>query len=158
MGTIRLKDNPESATRTAHSVAAVDSVRCEVQMDQHSIVIDEPPERGGDDTGASPLYHLAASLASCQTVQVVKVAQAMRLDIGPVKIDATIDTGKGEGREKSALILRIVGAKMVISINSDASEAKIERLKQLSLDRCPIGALLEDAGVVPEIVWNIEQQ
>ena len=44
-------------------------------------------------------------------------------------------------------VMNFSGATMIISIETDASEAKIERLKQLSIDRCPVGALMDDAGV-----------
>ncbi len=155
MSAIKLKEKPEPRTRTARSVTAAGTVRCDIQMDNHAIIIDEPPERGGKDDGASPLLHFSAALASCQTVQVVKVAEAMRLKYGEIKIDAIIDSGMGEGREADSKILRFVGAKMIISIETDEPDTKVERLKQLSIDRCPIGALLDDAGIEPEVEWHI---
>ena len=155
MAAIKLKEKPEGRSRTANSVTQPGTVRCDIKMDDHAIIVDEPPERGGKDEGASPLLHFSASLASCQTVQVVKVAEAMRLEFGEIKIDAILDTASGEGREQDSRIIRFVRAKMIISIETNASEAKIERLKQLSIDRCPIGALLDDAGVEPEVEWVI---
>ena len=156
MATLKLKEVEEANTRTARSLKAAGGLRCDVEMEGHTTIIDEPPERGGKDQGATPLLHLSAALASCQTVQIAKVAEAMRVELGEIKIDATIDTGRGDGREDNSRIIRIVGAKMVITIQTNASEKKIERLKRLALDRCPIGALLEDAGVEPELVWHIE--
>ncbi|MBT5330457.1 MAG: OsmC family protein [Porticoccaceae bacterium] len=155
MATLRIKEIEEANTRTAKSVMAAGGLRCNVEMEGHITVIDEPPERGGTNMGATPLLHMSAALASCQTVQIAKVAESMRLNFGEIKIDATIDTGRGDGREDGARIIRIVGAKMVVSIETDASEKKIERLKRLAVDRCPIGALLDDAGVEPEIIWQI---
>ncbi len=154
MATLKLKEVEEENTRTAKSLMAPGGLRCDVEMDGHTVVIDEPPERGGTNLGATPLLHLSAALATCQTVQIAKVAAAMRLDFGEIKIDATIDTGRGDGREEKSRIIRIVAAKMVVSIQTNVSEKKLVRLQQLALDRCPIGALLEDAGVVPEVVWN----
>ena len=155
MATLRLKEIEEPNSRTANSVMPSGGLRCNIEMQGHSAVIDEPPERGGKDQGASPLLHFSAALASCQSVQVAKVAQAMRLDYGEIKIDATLDTGRGDGREDGARIIRFVGARMVISIQTNASEKKIERLKTLAVDRCPVSALLDDAGIEPDIVWNI---
>ncbi len=155
MTAIKLKEKPEPRIRRANSVTQPGTVRCDVTMDNHSIIIDEPPSRGGKDEAASPLLHLSAALASCQTVQVVKVAEAMRLKFGEIKIDAIINSGGGEGREKDSLIIRFISAKMIISIETNEPEAKIERLKQLSIDRCPIGALFDDAGIVPEVEWHI---
>ena len=156
MASLRLKEVQEENTRTAKSEMQSGGLRCDVEMDGHTTIIDEPNERGGSNEGATPLLHLAAAFASCQTVQIAKVAQAMRLTIGNINIDATIDTGRDEGREMQSLIIRIIGAKLEITLETNASDKKISRLKQLALDRCPIGALLEDAGVIPEVVWNIK--
>ena len=155
MAAIKLKETPEPRTRTARSVTAPGTVRCDIQLDNHSIVIDEPEERGGKDAAAAPLLHFSAALASCQTVQVIKVAEAMRLKFGEIKIDATVDIGGGEGREKDSQIIRFIGAKMIISIETNEPETKLERLKQLSIARCPIGALLDDGGVEPEVEWHV---
>ena len=155
MAAIKLKEKPEGRIRIAKSINQPGTVRCDITMDNHQIIIDEPAERGGKDEAASPLLHFSAALASCQTVQVVKVAEAMRLKIGEIKIDAVLELGSGEGREKDSRIIRFQVAKMIISVETNESEAKIERLKQLSIDRCPIGALLDDAGIEPEVTWNI---
>ena len=155
MATLRIKEIAEENSRTAKSVMPAGGLRCDVEMHGHTTVIDEPPERGGTDQGATPLLHFAAAFASCQTVQIAKVAESMRLKFGEIKIDATIDTGRDDGREAGARIIRIVGAKLEISIETNESEKKIERLKTLAVDRCPVGALLDDGGVVPELVWTI---
>ncbi len=155
MATLRIKEIAEANSRTAKSAMAAGGMRCDVEMEGHTTIIDEPPERGGTDQGATPLLHFSAAFASCQTVQIAKVAESMRLKLGEIKIDATIDTGRDDGRETGARIIRIVGAKLVVSIETNESEKKIDRLKLLAVDRCPVGALLDDAGVEPEFVWNI---
>lgn len=155
MATLRIKEIAEANSRTAKSVMPAGGLRCDVEMEGHTTIIDEPPERGGTDEGATPLLHFSAAFASCQTVQIAKVAESMRLKFGEIKIDATIDTGRDDGREAGARIIRIVGAKLDISIETNESEKKIERLKTLAVDRCPVGALLDDAGVVPELIWTI---
>lgn len=156
MATLKLKEIEEANTRTAKSVMPADGLLCNVEMEGHTAVIDEPPERGGTNQGATPLLHLSAAFATCQTVQIAKVAKAMRVEYGDINIDATIETGRGDGREDKSRIIRIVGAKLEVSMKTNASEKKLARLQQLALDRCPIGALLEDAGVEPEIHWDVQ--
>lgn len=155
MTTLRIKEIQEANSRVAKSVMPAGGLRCNVEMEGHATIIDEPPERGGTNQGATPLLHFSAGLGTCQTVQIAKVAESMRLRFGEIKIDAIIDTGRDDGREVGSRIIRIVGAKMIISIETNENEKKIARLKMLALDRCPIGALLSDAGVEPEIEWNI---
>lgn len=154
MASIRLKEQFECNTRTATAVTTSRSLHCDITMDNHSAIIDEPPERGGEDGGATPLLHFAASFASCQAIQVAKVAQAMRIEYGQIKIDVTLDTARSVGRENDTRIIRFVGAKMVINVESSASDAKLARLETLAIDRCPIGALLDDAAVETAVVWN----
>ena len=75
---IRQKERVGASTRNVEAICSA-GVRCEIStQDGHLIVTDEPEARGGTNTGASPLAHLTASLASCQVVQIVKVAAAMR--------------------------------------------------------------------------------
>jgi putative redox protein len=59
----------------------------------HTIVVDEPPDAGGTDTGPSPGRLLAASLASCTAVTIEMYAERKGWDAGPVEVevDATYD-------------------------------------------------------------------
>jgi putative redox protein len=53
----------------------------------HTIVVDEPPDAGGTDTGPSPGRLLAASLASCTAVTMEMYAERKGWDIGAVEVD-----------------------------------------------------------------------
>ncbi len=59
----------------------------------HTIVVDEPPDAGGTDTGPSPARLLAASLASCTAVTLEIYAERKGWDVGSlvVDVDATYD-------------------------------------------------------------------
>lgn len=59
----------------------------------HTIVVDEPADAGGTDTGPSPGRLLAASLASCTAVTVEMYAERKGWEIGAVEVDvdATYD-------------------------------------------------------------------
>ncbi len=123
--------------------------------DNQTIMIDEPVERGGTGTAASPLMHLTASLGACQTVQIVKVAQAMRFKHGAINIKTSTTTDRVAAVEGDEKVMRFIGAELIIDIETNESEKKIERLKLLSEDRCPVGQLFTDAGYPPTIIWNI---
>lgn len=155
MAVVRQKEQVGRRSRVVESKCAAD-VRCEVTAGNHLIVTDEPPERGGKDEGAPPLYHLAASLAACQTVQIVKVAEAMRFNHGAINIQASATTDLIDGLEgNNNGVMHFCEADLVIDIETDESEAKIERLKSLSEDRCPVGRLFMEAGYPPSMTWNI---
>ena len=141
--------------RTVESTCP-EGVRCEVlAMDGHTIITDEPPERGGTGTAASPLMHFTASLATCQTVQIEKVAEAMRFKHGAINIKAATTTDLVPGVEGNDKVTRFCGAEMVIEIETDEPEKRVERLKTLSEDRCPVGNIFTDAGCEPAVTWNV---
>jgi putative redox protein len=59
----------------------------------HTIVVDEPHDSGGTDTGPSPGRLLAASLASCTAVTMEIYAERKGWEVGAVEVDvdATYD-------------------------------------------------------------------
>ena len=59
----------------------------------HTIVVDEPRDSGGTDTGPSPGRLLAASLASCTAVTMEIYAERKGWEVGAVEVDvdATYD-------------------------------------------------------------------
>jgi len=131
-------------------------VRCEmIDADGHTIISDEPVERGGDGTASAPLMYFTASLASCQAVQIRKVAKAMRLDLGAIEIKASAMIDRVEGVDKNDKVMRFCAAELVINIETDESAERIERLKTISEDMCPVGNLFSDAGYQPNMIWNI---
>lgn len=155
MVAIRQKEQVGRRTRTVESVCT-SGTRCDVTAGNHVIVTDEPPERGGKDEGAPPLFHLAASLATCQTVQIVKVAEAMRFKHGRVRVKASATTELVNGVEgNNAGVMHFCDAELVIDIETDENEQRIARLKALSEDRCPVGRLFAEAGYPPRMTWNV---
>jgi putative redox protein len=53
----------------------------------HEIVVDEPPDRGGTDTGPRPTQLLAASLAGCTAITIEMYADRKGWEIGPIEVD-----------------------------------------------------------------------
>lgn len=155
MAIVRQKEQVGRRTRTVQSSCKA-GVRCDVAAGNHTIVTDEAVERGGKDEGAPPLFHLAAALASCQTVQIVKVAEAMRFKHGAINIECSATTDLIDGVEGNANgVMHFCEAELVIDIETSESEQKLERLKSLSEDRCPVGRLFTEAGYPPKVTWNV---
>lgn len=151
---VRQKERVGRKTRTVESRCTA-GVRCDISAAGHVIVTDEPVERGGRDEGAPPLVHLTASLAACQTVQIVKVAEAMRFRHGAISIAASTTTDRVPGVAGNEPVMRFCAAELAIDIETDEPPRRVERLKALSEDRCPVGMLFADAGYPPAITWNV---
>jgi putative redox protein len=57
----------------------------------HSLLVDEPLEAGGTDTGPSPTRLLAASLASCIAITMEMYAGRKGWDLGDVGVDVEVE-------------------------------------------------------------------
>ncbi len=56
----------------------------------HTLLVDEPPDRGGTDRGPRPTQLLAASLAGCTAITVEMYADRKGWDVGPVEVDVDV--------------------------------------------------------------------
>lgn len=154
MAVVRQKEKVGRRTRVVES-RCIAGTGCDVATGDHVIVTDEAKGRGGNGEGAPPLYHLTAALASCQTVQIVKVAQAMRFKHGAINIRATATTDLVDGIEGNRDgVMHFEDAELFVDIETAEPDQKLERLMALSEDRCPVGRLFADAGYPPKMVWN----
>jgi putative redox protein len=66
--------------------------RHEVEIEGgHTIVVDEPLEAGGKDTGPSPTRLVAASLAGCTAVTIEMYAERKGWDVGQIEVDVDVE-------------------------------------------------------------------
>jgi putative redox protein len=56
----------------------------------HTLVVDEPAERGGTDTGPRSTQLLAASLAGCTAITVEMYADRKGWDVGSIEVDVDV--------------------------------------------------------------------
>jgi putative redox protein len=56
----------------------------------HAIVVDEPAQAGGTDSGPRPTLLLASSLASCTAITMEMYAERKGWDIGEVEVDVDV--------------------------------------------------------------------
>jgi putative redox protein len=62
----------------------------DIELEGHDLVVDEPPEAGGGDTGPRPTQLLGASLAGCIAITVEMYAQRKGWDVGAVEVDVEL--------------------------------------------------------------------
>ena len=68
--------------------ALVDGVRCTGKVRNFApIVVDEPPELGGQDKGANPVELLLVALGSCQEIMYAAMASMMGIKLDEVKVN-----------------------------------------------------------------------
>jgi putative redox protein len=59
----------------------------DVELEGHEVVVDEPPDHGGTDSGPRPTQLLGASLAGCIAITVEMYAERKGWDVGAVEVD-----------------------------------------------------------------------
>lgn len=67
--------------------ALVEGVRCTGKVRNFApIIVDEPPELGGQDKGANPVELLLVALGSCQEIMYAAMASMMGIKLDEVKV------------------------------------------------------------------------
>jgi putative redox protein len=103
----------------------------------HAMLVDEPPERGGTDTGPRPTQLLAASLAGCIAITVEMYADRKEWDVGAIEVDVDVAY---DGPVPSTYAV-------ALKLPSDLSEEQRRRLLVVAA-KCPVHKVLVGAATV----------
>jgi putative redox protein len=114
----------------------------DVKIRGHSLVTDEPDDRGGEDTGPSPQELLAASLASCTAITIEMYADRKGWEIGDVCVDVDYEPAQRGSPTKFA---------MNVHLPKELPEEQRERLMQIAA-KCPVHRTLEGEVMFEEKV------
>jgi putative redox protein len=97
----------------------------------HTLVVDEPPDRGGTDTGPRPTQLLAASLAGCTAITVEMYADRKGWDLGPIEVD--VDVGYDDTIPSTYAV--------ALKLPRELSEEQRQRLLTIAT-KCPVHKVL----------------
>ena len=97
----------------------------------HRLVVDEPPEAGGTDTGPRPTQLLAASLASCTAITVEMYADRKGWDVGALEVEVDV-AYDGHVPSTFAVGLKLPG---------ELSDEQRQRLLKIAA-KCPVHKVL----------------
>jgi len=105
----------------------------------HTVLVDEPTEAGGSDSGPSPSRLVAAGLASCVAVTIEMYAERKGWDVGAVEVDVDV-----EYRDFAPLSFAVT-----LRLPAELSDEQRERLLVIAR-RCPVHKVL--VGETPVVV------
>ena len=142
------------AVRTVRAVNEAGTRTVTQVRDYDPIVADEPDTLGGTNTGPSPLELALVSLVSCDGVIINGVAQAMKFDYARVELETSgqIDVRGAKGVAGVRPYFEKVD--LGITLTTDESDERFEKLQANVEFRCPIINLFRGAGVELNVTWR----
>lgn len=139
------------------SATGVSNARTDVDARGITIIIDEPPQRGGDNAGATPPETLLAALAGCTNRISHKIAEAKGIDIRDMTIGIEAPFDRRGVNLEAEVGVPFESIHLAIEVTSGASEADIEALKTDLRKFCPISKILRQAGTEIKETWTIKR-
>jgi len=104
---------------------------------EHTLLVDEPVDRGGTDSGPRPTRLLAASLAGCIAITVEMYAERKGWEIGLIEVDVEMEY---EGPVPSRFA---VGLMLPVELSAEQRE----RLLKIAT-HCPVHKVLAGEATV----------
>jgi len=103
----------------------------------HTLVVDEPEDRGGTDTGPRPTQLLAASLAGCTAITVEMYADRKGWEVGAIEVDVDVAY---DGTVPSTYAV-------ALKLPAELSDEQRQRLLVVAA-KCPVHKVLVGAASV----------
>ena len=105
----------------------------------HSLVLDLPEAKGGNDIAPTALELVVMGLAGCISTIWALVAKNSRLEYSNIEVAVEADMPEGAPT--------ITTARAIVTVDSDESEEKLQRVLEKTMQTCPVGRLYEKAGI-----------
>lgn len=141
---VKVKGTSETATRFA------------AEARQFSIVVDEPQELGGDDSGANPVEYLLAGYAGC--INVVAHLTAKELGINLRKLNISVQGNIDPSRLFGKSYKERAGFKDIsveFSPETDSDPKLISKWIEEIKNRCPVN---DNLSQPTPLSFNVSQQ
>jgi putative redox protein len=114
----------------------------QVEIRDHRITADEPPDLGGEDAGPSPQELLAASLASCTAITMEMYAYRKGWDVGDIVVDVDYEPAQRGSPTRFTMDFQLA---------KELPEDQREKLMQIAA-KCPVHRTLEGEVMFDENV------
>lgn len=122
-----------------------DGVNSTVAIRQFNVAVDEPAGLGGQDTAPNPVEYVLAALGSCQEITYRLYADALGIPLNgvSVRLSGTIDL-RGFFNVQDDVRPGYQAIEAEVILDSPASEADLNRLKEIVDRHCPVLDILRN--------------
>lgn len=134
------RSDPASArARFASTSALGEGLRSEVRLRDHALVVDEPEQLGGTDTGPNPVELVLAALGTCQEITYRAYATALGIPLDEVRVELEGDIDlRGFFAVDESVRPGYEAIRGTVHIVSEAAPEEIEALRQAVNGHCPV--------------------
>lgn len=150
-----IRDTPEDVVTNRARGRMIDHAACEIQVrDLVPVTSDEPPVRGGENRGPSPLELVLCSLCACTNVSTARMAAKLRFEYSDLSTEAEgeLDTRGRKGTADVPVHYRAV--RLHVRIATPESDERIGRLAELVGRYCPVDSLITAAVPDYTVTWE----
>ncbi len=113
---------------------------------KHSIVIDLPEAKDGDDQGATALELAVMGLSGCVATIFRLFCKKMHLDIEKIEVILEADKGPDDPT--------ITSVQAEVRVKSPEKEDKLQKALDRTMQQCPVGVLYSKAEIPMNIKLN----
>lgn len=114
----------------------------EVKIRGHTLIVDEPPSAGGEDSGPNPQELLAASLASCVAITIEMYANRKGWNVDGVEVACDYTAAERGSPSRFEIVTRLP---------SHLDDEQRQRLEVIAA-KCPVHRTLEGEAIFEERV------
>ena len=116
-----------------------EGLKVELTSGKHKIILDEPAELGGTDTGMNPVEALLGAMGACMCIVAKSFAGMHKIDLQDLKIEleGDLDPDGFMGANKEAKI-GFSEIRMNIFIKSNSSKEDIDKFVRFVEKTCPV--------------------
>lgn len=120
------------------------AMRHVIRIGKHELVVDEPPEVGGEDSGPNPHDLYDSALGACKALTLLWYARKKGIPVEDIRVTVERDaTEERNGVYKLRALLEITGP---------VSEADREKLMAVAA-KCPVHKLMSQVRTEIETEW-----
>lgn len=118
------------------------------------VVSDEPPARGGENRGPSPLEYVLISLCACTNVSAGRMAEKLRFEYENLETyaEGVLDTRGRRGLADVPVHYKAV--RLRVRIKTSEPDERLARLKELVSRYCPVDSLIRAAVPDYVVAWE----
>ena len=154
----RLREAEEYVVTNRARGEMIDQTACAIHVRGFPpLISDEPPSRGGQDRGQSPLELLLASLCACTNVTAGRMAEKLRFEYSGLEMHAEGELDTRGRRGLADVPVHYQSVRLHVTITTDEPNERVGRLAGLVARYCPVDALMRPVIPEFEVTWDRKQ-